>query len=200
MPDPVALLTDDHRQVEDLLERLEEAEGPERAELLEQLETSLRLHMKSEERLGYPLVAEAVGTEEAEEAEVEHGLVRDGLAKARELLDAPGFGAVVQMIKGGIEHHVQEEEGEIFPQLVDQLDEERRAALGDAVAEAKAAGDVSVDATVEVTSGTEGETEVDSGDRADRTKQELLEEARERDIPGRSQMSKDELQQALEQS
>jgi hypothetical protein len=35
-------------------------------------------------------------------AEVEHGLARDGLAKMMSMLDAPGFGSVVEMVKAGI--------------------------------------------------------------------------------------------------
>ena len=188
MNDPIAILTADHRQVEQLFERIEKAEGEERARLVAELESSLRLHMDIEESIVYPIVASQVDEEDAEEANVEHDLAREGLDKLRQLLDQPGFGAALDMVKAGVHHHVEEEEGEIFPQLEGKLDDDKREELGDAVAEAKASG---------APKGERAESSDGSGDEP--TKQELLEEARRRDIPGRSSMTKDELQKALGQ-
>jgi iron-sulfur cluster repair protein YtfE (RIC family) len=182
MNDPIAMLTTDHRDVEHLLEQLGKAETSERPGVLDQLNSSLRLHMEIEERLLYPIVAKQIGKEEAKEADVEHGLAREGLGKLRELVDQPGFGAAVDMLKGGIDHHVHEEESELFPQLTDRLEESERSALGDHIAEAKRAGGVTGAAV-----------------NADATKAELMEEAKARDIPGRSNMTKDELRDALEE-
>jgi len=173
--DPFALLTADHREVEQLLETLAKAEESERPALVDQIDSSLRLHMKIEERLLYPVVAKQLGEEESEEAEVEHNLAREGLDKLRELMEMPGFGAAVDMLKGGIEHHVHDEEEEMFPKLGDRLDERQRSALGDSIAEAKAAAKVS----------------------GHETRDELMEAAKVRDIPGRSNMTKDELREAL---
>ena len=49
--------------------------------------------MKIEERLVYPLIPSVLGDEAAEEANVEHGLVRNGLAELKRLQNEPGFGA-----------------------------------------------------------------------------------------------------------
>jgi hypothetical protein len=76
---------------------------------------SLQLHMTFEEESIYPLLAQVDGEME-QEAEVEHGLARDGIAKLTELVGAPGFGAAVEMVKAGISHHVEEEEQEAFPE------------------------------------------------------------------------------------
>jgi iron-sulfur cluster repair protein YtfE (RIC family) len=180
MNDPIAMLTTDHRDVEHLLAQLGKAETSERPGLLDQLDSSLRLHMEIEEGLLYPIVAKQIGKEEAKEAEVEHGLAREGLGKLRELVDQPGFGAAVDMLKGGIDHHVHEEEGELFPQLTERLDESERSTLGDRIAEAKGAVGVPGAAV-----------------SSDATKAELMDEAKARDIPGRSNMTKDELLEAL---
>lgn len=169
------MLTADHREVERLLKRLGDADESEQAELVHQVDSSLRLHMKIEEQLLYPIVEQELGRQEAEEAEVEHKLARQGLDQLQQFMGVPGFGAAVEMLKAGIQHHVHEEETEMFPQLSERLDERQRAALGDSIAEAKAAGSI-----------------MDKD-----TKDELLEAARARDIPGRSTMTKDELRAAL---
>ena len=70
--------------------------------------------MDYEEQNIYPLTAQLVDQESVEEAENEHGLTRDGLEKLAQLVVAPGFGAAVAMLQGGIEHHVEEEESELF--------------------------------------------------------------------------------------
>jgi len=139
MSDPMTLLKADHRDVKRILTTLADSdEGPERAKLTKELQKALSLHMEIEERLLYPLVADKVGAEDEEEAEIEHGLAREGLTKVVEMVDKPGFGAAVEMLKGGITHHVEEEESEILPELKDALDRQEWLALGDAIAKAKA--------------------------------------------------------------
>ncbi|HEX2784349.1 MAG TPA: hemerythrin domain-containing protein [Ilumatobacteraceae bacterium] len=95
-------------------------------------------HMQLEETILYPAVKKLVGEEDEEEAEIEHGLAREGLAKMMSMLTVPGFGAAVEMLKGGIEHHVEEEETEILPALKESLPRAEWLALGDAIAKAKA--------------------------------------------------------------
>ena len=130
MADPFSLLEADHRQVEEILTALEDSEqGPEREQLVKQLTEALQVHMQFEESRVYPLVTELIGEESAEEAEIEHQLARDGLVKLSELMTAPGFGAAVAMVQAGIEHHVEEEEGEMFPELRKEVDANRKAEL-----------------------------------------------------------------------
>ena len=62
--------------------------------------------------------------EEAKEANVEHGLAREGLTDLGRLVDEPGFGAAVAMLTAGIRHHVKEEEHEVFPELKRKIDRE----------------------------------------------------------------------------
>lgn len=138
MNDPVVLLKKDHREAETMLKTLASSRpGPRRRATVEKLVAALQLHMQIEEADVYPLVAEVVDEESAQEAEIEHQLARDGLSQLQELVDAPGFGAVVAMLTAGIKHHVKEEEQEIFPQLKRKIDREQLRALGDEVAAAK---------------------------------------------------------------
>jgi hemerythrin-like domain-containing protein len=138
MNDPMRILKADHREVEKLLKKLADSdEGTERQELFDELETKLSLHMELEETLVYPLVREHLGEEDEEEADIEHQLARDGLAKMRELLEAPGFGAAVEMVMGGIRHHVEEEENELLPDLKDELERDEWIKIGDEIAAAR---------------------------------------------------------------
>ena len=115
-------LESQHREAEDLISQLEDAtEATEQQPLVERLVTALEEHMQIEEQQVYPQLAQVEG-ELAEEAEVEHQLAREGLTTLRSMIGQPGFGAAVAMVKGGISHHVEDEENEAFPKL--------RAALG----------------------------------------------------------------------
>jgi hemerythrin-like domain-containing protein len=141
MNDPIAMLKADHREVSAMLKELAASEKPSasRRKTTAKVVAALQLHMKIEESLLYPLVAERVGREEEQEAEIEHGLAREGLSNMTELVDAPGFGAVVAMVTAGIKHHVKDEETEVFPKLKENLERDELAKLGDEVAAMKKA-------------------------------------------------------------
>ena len=141
MPDPIVLLKKDHREAEAMLKSLAASSpGARRKSTLDKLDSALRVHMTIEERDIYPLVAKLVGEEDAKEADIEHGLARDGLDKLQQLVDEPGFGAAVAMLTAGIKHHVKEEEHEMFPDLKKKLDRPDLLALGDEVQAAKKRG------------------------------------------------------------
>jgi hemerythrin-like domain-containing protein len=140
MNDPMTILKADHREVKKMLTTLAESdEGSAREKLTVEVDKALRLHMEVEENILYPIVAQQIGAEDEEEAEIEHGLAREGLAKLAELVAKPGFGAAVEMLKGGIGHHVEEEETELLPALKSSLSRDEWLALGDKIADAKAA-------------------------------------------------------------
>jgi iron-sulfur cluster repair protein YtfE (RIC family) len=175
MPDLLSKLVQEHREVEALLDRLADSEeGAERQQLLTELESSLATHMAVEEQFVYPLVKQHLEAEKAEEANNEHDLAREGVAKAKELASEPGFGAAIEMLKGGITHHVHEEEGELFPELRAKAQSDIDA-LGDPVV---------LESKVQASTG-------------QATKDELYEQAKELDIEGRSTMTKEELQKAV---
>lgn len=134
MNDPVAILKRDHREAEELIRKLEDSKpGARRRSTLEKLSKALTLHMEIEEQIVYPVVQRAVGAEEAEEAEIEHKLARETLALATGMVDEPGFGAVVDMLKAGVKHHVRDEERKVFPELKRNIDRSELAEMGDAV-------------------------------------------------------------------
>jgi hemerythrin-like domain-containing protein len=143
--DPMQILKADHREVEKLLDRLADSEeGSEREEMVVELITKLSAHMEAEESIVYPQVRTEVGEEDEEEAEVEHRLAREGLEKVQQMVEMPGFGAAVEMLKGGISHHVEEEESQLLPELKEALERDAWLAIGDELVEAKKAAGLPV--------------------------------------------------------
>jgi hemerythrin superfamily protein len=180
--DVTKILEADHRKVEALFTAIEEAEGAERQPLVDELVTNLTAHMKLEEQVLYPVMAPATGEEAVEEANVEHQLGRKVLEDVVALApDDPGFGAALAALEGGISHHVEEEESEVFPTLRKDGGEilatiatpfmQTRVELG---------MPVDVEALAEASS-----------------KDELLEEAKSAGVEGAASMTKAELAGAL---
>jgi hypothetical protein len=179
MPDVFRLLEHDHRTVESMLDELADSSpGPEREQLVDKLATALQVHMSFEEEAVYPLLVPLDGAME-EEAEVEHRLAREGLTKMAELLDAPGFGAAVEMVKAGIGHHVREEEREAFPKLRSSVDDATSRQLTADLLQRKAEAGTLPD------------------DLRQASKSDLLEMAADAGIERRTAMTKDELVAAL---
>lgn len=148
MNDPSRILKADHREAEKLMKQLAETdEGAKRNSLVEELTKKLTAHMEIEERIVYPLVTELVGAEDEEEAEIEHGLARKALSQLGEMRDKPGFGAAVEMLAGGVGHHVEEEETELLPELKDAMTRDEWLSMGDDIAKAKRAAGMKVPRT-----------------------------------------------------
>jgi iron-sulfur cluster repair protein YtfE (RIC family) len=180
--DPTKLLEADHRQVEQLFEQIEPAEGEERASLVDQLATALRGHMELEEQIVYPAMGEVTGEEAVQEGEKEHELARKALQDMIALSpDQPGFDGALAAVKAGIEHHVEEEEGEYFPQFRKEGREQLAAIEAPFLAKRRELGLPSDAATV--------------AEHA--TKEELLEQAKAAGVSGAGSMTKTQLAEAL---
>ena len=116
--DVTKILEADHRSVEGLFSKIEKAKGADRAPFIEELASSLKGHMQLEESVVYPAFESVVGMEPITEGETEHDLARKALADVERLgPDDPGFGAALDALKAGIEHHVKEEEDDLFPKV-----------------------------------------------------------------------------------
>jgi iron-sulfur cluster repair protein YtfE (RIC family) len=180
--DITKLLEADHRQVEDLFTQIEEAQDADRTSLLAELEQALHAHMQLEETVLYPAMSPATGDEAVEEATVEHELARKGLADAMRLATKPGFGAALDAVKAGIEHHVDEEESEVFPKL--RKDRRILESVATSFMQKRAELGLPMDADALA---------------AASTKEELLAEAKHAGVESASSMSKAELAGALAQ-
>jgi len=139
--DAVAMLTEDHRKVEELFNDFEsmkdDGSAEDKASLIRQICTELTLHALLEEEIFYPAVRRAIDDDDLmDEADVEHTTAK---ALIIELLTGrPGadqFEAKATVLGEYIKHHVKEEESEMFPKARKALD---TAALGKKMAARKA--------------------------------------------------------------
>jgi len=120
--DATALLQRDHADVRKLFKQYEkladaEADGEERQALAEQICDMLTVHATIEEEIFYPAAREAeVESDLLDEAEVEHASAKDLIAQIKAMgPDEELYDAKVKVLGEYINHHVQEEEGEMFP-------------------------------------------------------------------------------------
>jgi hemerythrin-like domain-containing protein len=116
--DAIAMLKEDHRKVRDLFQKYEAATDPStKRELAEEVCTELETHAQLEEQIFYPAVHEESqeGPELVQEAIQEHQKVKDMIAALREIgPDNREFDAKFRELMQNVEHHVEEEETEIF--------------------------------------------------------------------------------------
>jgi hemerythrin-like domain-containing protein len=125
-------LMQEHRKAEQLLSQLASSQpGPKRRSMFAELCDALDLHMEVEEREVYPLVQATLGAQKADEAESEHNAARSTVAQATESIENDAFLSSVETLTQQLNHHVEEEENEIFPALRRDVSDEI-AALGDA--------------------------------------------------------------------
>ena len=119
--DAVALLTADHKRVKKLFKTFdkmkESGSTADKQALAAQICAELTLHADVEEQIFYPAVRNAIDQDDMlNEAEVEHASAKDLIAQI-ESGDAsdPLWSAKVTVLGEYIDHHVQEEENEMFP-------------------------------------------------------------------------------------
>jgi hemerythrin-like domain-containing protein len=121
--DAIALLTKDHREVAEMFEQFEQLSDRAKASkkrLVDQITTALKLHTQIEEEIFYPAVREASDAlgDSVDEAVVEHAAAKDLIAQLDEMdPDDELYDAKVKVLSEQIEHHVEEEEKEMFPKV-----------------------------------------------------------------------------------
>jgi hemerythrin-like domain-containing protein len=126
--DAIAMLKEDHRRVRDLFQEYEAATDPRtKRELAEEACTELETHAQLEEQIFYPAVNDETenGQELVQEAIQEHQTVKDLIAVLREMgPDNHEFDAKFHELIRHVEHHVEEEENEMFPLAEEELEED----------------------------------------------------------------------------
>lgn len=144
-PDAVSLLTADHREVKALFKAYDklvknEADSGEKQVLAAQICVALTAHATAEEELFYPRARDVLGDDAdlIDEADVEHASAKELIAQIEAgSPDDPLYDAKVKVLGEYIDHHVKEEEGEIFPKI--RKSDVDLDALGEEIAERKAA-------------------------------------------------------------
>lgn len=137
--DPFELLKADHRKVEQLFSQLESASGKQKLQVFDQIRTELELHTHIEEKIFYPALEEPEETHDlALEAYEEHAVVKNllkELGRAKSASDE--WEAQAKVLQENVEHHVEEEENELFEKAESALGEEELEELGDRMAAEK---------------------------------------------------------------
>ena len=129
--DAIKLLKKQHREVERLFKQFDATEEDAKKQtLFNQIADALAVHATIEERWFYPAVRARQTEEQLEEAYDEHLDVKKLLVEAMSHPDAPGFDGKVAAIKGAVEHHVDEEEDELFAEVRKLMSDEALEALG----------------------------------------------------------------------
>ncbi|MBT1073428.1 hemerythrin domain-containing protein [Pelotalea chapellei] len=121
------LLKSDHRQAEKLMKQIESASYEKREALFAILKQELTLHMQMEEKEFYPKLQKiAEMSDQVEDALQEHKEAREYLAELEDLdQDEDEWLSSFQDMQEGIQHHVEDEEQEIFPDCKKFLSEEQ---------------------------------------------------------------------------
>jgi hemerythrin superfamily protein len=142
--DPIEIIKNDHRQVEELFksyEKLGEQDTEQQRTVADEIIDALTAHTQMEETYCYPRFKEAFA--ESDDALVEEALVEHEGAKKiiTELkiqeAGTPQFTAHMKVLMEEIAHHVKEEEDTLLPKAEKEIPEAERAAMGDAMAEFK---------------------------------------------------------------
>lgn len=120
--DAIALLTADHKKVKDLFEQFEglsDRSKVNKKKIADQICMELTVHAQVEEEIFYPAVRKPIKDDDLmDEAVVEHASAKDLIAQISEM--DPGddlYDAKVKVLSEQIDHHVEEEEGEMFPKV-----------------------------------------------------------------------------------
>lgn len=138
--DVFQLLKKDHRKVKGLFEKLEETGGEKtRDKLFKELATDLAVHSKVEETIVYPRLKEFEELSEMVAEAVEEHQIAEQLLEELAGMEQQNeqWQAKLTVLKEMIEHHVQEEEDELFPEAEELLGEDEAEEMGKTIEQEK---------------------------------------------------------------
>ena len=116
----IALLTQDHREVEEFFEEYKELHNDRaKAELARKICNALKVHTRIEEEIFYPAARKATGDEDLlDEALVEHAGAKHLISEIESMKVGDDlYDAKIRVLGEQIKHHVKEEEEELFPEI-----------------------------------------------------------------------------------
>src|SRR4051794_32107164 len=141
--DAISMLKADHKTVQQLFRQFEKAGdhayGEKRA-VVDRIIEELSVHAAIEEQLFYPVVRATVPKAEdlALESLEEHHIVKWVLSELETMApDAERFDAKVTVLIENVRHHVEEEEGDMFPKVREALGRKELQELGAVMEKAK---------------------------------------------------------------
>ena len=119
--DAITLLTSDHAKVKKLFKEFEDLKDDgsdkDKSTLVAQICNELKVHAEIEEEIFYPAVRKAIDDSDLmDEALVEHAGAKQLIAQLEDMSpDDELYDAKVTVLGEQIQHHVKEEEGDMFP-------------------------------------------------------------------------------------
>lgn len=141
--DALAVLKTDHDKVKELFSQFDalgDGATKTKQDLARKICQELTVHARIEEEVFYPRVRKA-GEEEKDEVLEgleEHKLIKELVAELEGMTpEDETFDAKVKVLKEQVEHHVKEEEGEMFPRVRKAIKEAELIRLGGELTEAK---------------------------------------------------------------
>jgi hemerythrin-like domain-containing protein len=140
--DALTLLKEDHREVKRLLKELEattERASKTRTELFDRVRRELTVHEVIEEEIFYPtLKTHPKAKEIVLEGYEEHGVVDTLMGELEKLpVEDETWGPKAKVMIENIEHHIEEEEGEMFEKARQVFSQKELDELGQSMAERK---------------------------------------------------------------
>jgi len=136
------LLKQDHQTVSGIFQQLEpttERAEKTRTELFAKLKEELDIHAQIEETIFYPAIKQAAETREIVlEGFEEHHVIKTLLGELDSMpVDTEEWAAKLKVLQENVEHHVEEEEGEMFQKARQVITEEEINELGERMEELK---------------------------------------------------------------
>lgn len=130
----IELLKEDHKKVAELFAKVEATDSEKQHEqLFEKIKTELEIHTQIEEMLFYPALEPHEELKDMVlEAFEEHKQVKTLLREISALAEgSEKFDAKLKVMGENVEHHVGEEEDEMFPKVEKVLEHQELERLGE---------------------------------------------------------------------
>lgn len=142
--DAITLLKKDHATVKKMFaqeEKLTKHDHEQKIKVFRQIKAALEVHATIEEEIFYPAVKKARSEhvkDEVREGYEEHKQIKSLLAQISAITPADeSWDMKIKVLMEDVEHHVKDEEGEMFPDAKKFLGESRLMELGAALEERK---------------------------------------------------------------
>ena len=136
----VKMLKQQHREVAKMFKEFEEAKSAaSRRKIFEQIADALAVHATIEERHFYPAVKKQQTEDILLESVEEHLEIKRVIADLLAMeADDENFEAKVKVLQEDVDHHVEEEQDELFPKVEKLFDEETLEAIGEEMEDTQA--------------------------------------------------------------
>ena len=130
--DVLKFLEDEHDEVKEVFKKLEQAEGASATRLWNQLKSMLTLHEELEETYFYPQLKEEKKTEDLVLESYEEHHVMDVLIEEISRIEPSDetWRPKIKVLQENTEHHIEEEEGSLFPKVRKIWDTRKREEVG----------------------------------------------------------------------